>query len=184
MLAAVRIQRFDAWHLLVFRSRESPQDTISHLSLRQGQENRSFKVPERYFTQLQISAKNVPKAEKSSKLYFPKAESIRKITGGHFQDEAAYAKQWIASLSAETVCACSDGSSCGPARSAWGYNLYRGGQVIGSDSGPLIGAEVYDAEIFGDQHSPRRNLGKSRRLPNKGAPRQLHNCKSSKNRPN
>ena len=82
--AAARIQRLDAWHLLVFRSREVPKDTTSRLGLRIGQKNQTFKFLERYLTRLHISAKNVPLAERPGKLYFPKAESITKITGGDF----------------------------------------------------------------------------------------------------
>ncbi len=37
------------------------------------------------------------------------------------------------------------------AKSAWGYTLFRKGQIIGSDAGPLWGAEAYDAEILGAQ---------------------------------
>ena len=104
-------------------------------------------------------------AEGPGKLYFPKAEPIRQLTGGDKQQEAAHAKQWIASLSDETVCAYSDGSSCGPARSAWGYILYKGGQMIGSDAGPLPGAEVYDAEIFGAQKALEGAIGKAGSSP-------------------
>ena len=133
--AAARVQRLDTWHPLVFRSREEPKDTINRLGLRAGQKDRTFKVPDRYLTRLQMSAKTMPVAEKPGKIYYPKGKPISDSLGGRKQDEVLHAKQWIASLSDKTICAYSDGSSCGPARSAWGYALYRNGQMIGKEAG-------------------------------------------------
>lgn len=116
-------------------------------------------------------------AEGPGKMYFPRDEPIRQLTGGDKQYEVAHAKQWIASLSDKTVCAYSNGSSCGPARSAWGYTLYKGGQMIGSDAGTLPGAEVYDAEIFGAQKAPEGALEKADGCPIKVL---LDNCTAAR----
>nr|CCA28121.1 hypothetical protein SS1G_12417 [Albugo laibachii Nc14] len=151
LLAAARIQRLDAWHPLVFRARESPKETISRLKLRAGQKDRAFTVPERYLTRLQISARSIPTAEGHGHLFFPRGEPKIQSTGDDKQDEKALVKQWMSSLPSDTVLAYSDGSSCGPARSAWGYVLYKEGQLIGQGAGAMPGAEVYDAEILGAQ---------------------------------
>ncbi len=149
--AAARIQRMDTWHPLLTRSQEGPKETISRLGLRAGQKSRTFTNPERYLTRLQVSLQNLPVAVESGNLFFPKAELKSQSTRLDKQTEAAQAKTWIANLSADTVCAYPDGSSCGLARSAWGYTLFRGRQMIGIGSGPLLGAEAYDAELLGAQ---------------------------------
>ena len=103
----------------MFRARESPKETISRLKLRAGQKDRSFTVPERYLTRFQISARSIPSAEGPGHLFFPRGEPKIQSMGGDRQDEKALVKQWMASLPSDTVLAYSDGSSCGPARSAW-----------------------------------------------------------------
>ncbi|KAI1005671.1 hypothetical protein K3495_g2547 [Podosphaera aphanis] len=123
--AAARIQRLDVWHPLVLKSRESLKETISRFGLR------------------------LPAAEGPGRIHYPKGELNNKPLELDRQLEAEHAKQWIANFPSDTVCAYSDGSSCGPAKSAWGYSLYRRGQLIASGAGPIHGTEVYDAEILG-----------------------------------
>ncbi|KAI0992184.1 hypothetical protein K3495_g16002, partial [Podosphaera aphanis] len=149
--AATRIQRMDTWHPLLMRSQEGPKETINRLGLRAGQKSRTFTNPERYLTRLQTSLQNVPSAVESGKLFFPKAERNCQVARLDKQSEATQAKLWIGNLSTDTICAYSDGSSCGWARSAWAYTLFRGRQMIGSGAGALLGAEAYDAEVLGAQ---------------------------------
>ncbi|KAI0994090.1 hypothetical protein K3495_g14093, partial [Podosphaera aphanis] len=163
--AAARIQRLDVWHPLVLRSRESSKETINRLGLRAGQKSRSFTFPERYFTRLQISARNMPAAEGPGRLYYPKGELNNKPLELDRQLEAEHAKQWISNLPSNTVCAYSDGSSCGPAKSAWGYTLYRRGQLIASGAGPMHGAEIYDAELLGAQKALEAAMSKAGTSP-------------------
>ena len=92
LLTAARIQRLDAWHPLVFRARENPKETINRLNLRAGQKDRSFTVPERYLTRLQMSARSVPTAEGTGCLFFPRGEPKIKSMGGDSQDEKALVK--------------------------------------------------------------------------------------------
>ncbi|KAI0998038.1 hypothetical protein K3495_g10151 [Podosphaera aphanis] len=163
--AAARIQRLDVWHPLVLRSRESPKETISRLGIRVGQKSRLFTFPERYFTRLQISARNLPAAEGPGRLQYPKGELNNKPLELDRQLEAEHGKQWIAKLPSDTVCAYSDGSSYGPAKSAWRYTLYRRGQLIASGAGPMHGVEVFDAELLGAQKALESAISKAGTSP-------------------
>ena len=147
--SAARMRRMDAWHPLALRAAEDPKDTIKRLGLRSGQRDRLFRQPERYMTRLQISVRQVPTAEGPGKLYFP--HGLPASTPGSREKEARSGsiKRWLTSLPANAVCAFSDGSSSGPGQSAWGYVVYQGGKLAGSGSGPLPGAEVFDAEVVG-----------------------------------
>ena len=127
--AASRIQRLDALHPLVFRSREGSTLTINRLQLRTGHKNRAISMLDRCLLRLQINSKSVPTAEGPGKLYYPRGKPTGKSVGCDKKMEADHAKQWIASLSEKTVCAHSDGSSCGPAISEWGYTIYRAGPM-------------------------------------------------------
>ncbi|KAI0997565.1 hypothetical protein K3495_g10621 [Podosphaera aphanis] len=129
--AATRVQRLDTRHPLVIRSQEGPKETIRRLGLRAGQKNRAFKNPERYLTRLQNSFQSVPAAVETAKLFSPIAERNSQSGRLDKQTEAKQAKRWIKNLSINTVCAYPDGSSCGLAKSAWGYTLFREGQMIG-----------------------------------------------------
>lgn len=67
--AAARILKLDTWHPLAIRSREGFKGTIYRLGLRAGLDDRTFTVPERYLTRLQISIQNVPTAEEPINTY-------------------------------------------------------------------------------------------------------------------
>lgn len=149
----------------MFRARENPKETISRLKLRAGQKDRSFTVPERYLTRLQISVRSISTAEGLGNLFFPRGEPKIKSVGGDRQDEKALVKQWMTCLPSNTVFAYSDGSSCGPAGSAWGFLLYREGQMIGQGAGAMPGAEVYDAEILGAQKALEAAISKAGKSP-------------------
>ena len=56
---------------------------------------------------------------------------------------------WLRDLPPGTLCVYLDGSSTVPAYSAYGYAIYRGGELIASGGNFLPGAEVFDAEITG-----------------------------------
>ena len=107
----------------------------------------------------------MPTAEDPGKLHYPTARPTSESTGNDKKAEADHAKQWIASLSAETVCAYSDGFSCGPAKSAWGYTLYSTGQMIGSGSGSIPVVEAYDAEQLGAQKAMEEAIKKAKGGP-------------------
>ena len=147
--AAARIQRMDLWHILVAKSQEVLKEIINHLRLRAGQKKRSFINPERYSTILQTSIQNVPTAVEFGRLFYPKLDRSYQSATLYKQSEDTLAKHWIENSPADTLCAYSDGSSCGLAKSAWGYILFRGRQMIGSGAGPLLGAEAYDGELLG-----------------------------------
>ena len=55
----------------------------------------------------------------------------------------------VSFLLAETIFAFSDGPSSGPGKSARGFVVNQECKLVGSGSGPLPGAEVFDAEIIG-----------------------------------
>ncbi|KAI1004009.1 hypothetical protein K3495_g4203 [Podosphaera aphanis] len=59
---------------------------------------------------------------------------------------------WLSRLPQDCLCAYSDRSGAAESRSAWGFAVYFGGTTTNlelSNSGPLVGAEVYDAEVHG-----------------------------------
>lgn len=146
LLAAARIRRLDEWHPLVFRSSETLKETISRLGLRNGKKDRPFTLPERYLTHLQMSVKILPDSEGPARPQEPLSEIRGELIRLDKRKKANRVKLWIANLPSETVFAYSDGSSCGRARSAWRYSLYRGGQMIGNGSGPMLGAEILRAQ--------------------------------------
>ena len=86
------------------------------------------------------------------------------------KNKSDYAKAWIQNLSPETICAYSDGSSSCPARSAWGYAVYKGNRLIGSDAGIILRAEVYDAYLL-DQESLGSSCNIGRRVSHQDTPR-------------
>lgn len=112
-----------------------------------------------------MSARNLPDAESPGRLHYPTGEFNSKPSEVDRQLEAEHAKQWIANLPSHTVCAYSDGSSCGPVKSEWGYALYRQGQLIVSGAGPMPGAEVYVAELLGAQKAQEAAISKAGSSP-------------------
>lgn len=147
--SAARMRRMDAWHPLAIRAAEDPKETIRRLGLRSGQRNRLFRQPERYMTRLQMSVRRVPTAEGPGKLYFPRGTPASNPCSRENEARSGSIKRWLASRPANTVFAFSDGSSLGPGKSAWGYVVYQGVKLVASGSGPLPGAEVFDAEVVG-----------------------------------
>ena len=143
------MRRKDVWHPLALRAAEGLKDTIRRLDLRSGQRDRLFRQPERYMTRLQMSVRQVPIAEGPGKLYFPHGSPAPTPCSHEKEARSGSIKRWLASLTAETICAFSDGSSSGPEQSAWGYLVHQRGKLVGSGSGPLPGAEIFDAEILG-----------------------------------
>ena len=128
---------------------EDPKEEIGRLVLRLGQRNRFFRQPERYLTRLQISVRRVPTDEDPAKLHLPHGSPAPTPYSQEKGARSRSIQRWLASLLAETICAFSDGSSSDSGKSAWGYVLYQGGKLVGSGSGPLPGAEVFDAEVVG-----------------------------------
>ena len=144
-----RIRRLDSYHPLASRANETPKDAIKRLKLREGQNERVFRVPERYQTRLQNANVILPASEAPGEL---RQSSNTRATARAKCDKKEKAKQfkiWLRNLPAGTLCVYSDGSSSGPAVSAYGYAVYKNGAILASGSKLLLGAEVYDAEIAG-----------------------------------
>ncbi|KAI0999584.1 hypothetical protein K3495_g8615 [Podosphaera aphanis] len=79
-------------------------------------------------------------------LFYPRLCSTDKATA------AGTTTNWLSRLPQDCLCAYSDGSGAAESRSAWGFAVYSGGTTTNlelSNSGPLAGAEVYDAEVHG-----------------------------------
>ena len=66
-----RIRRLDSYHPLATRASETPKDAIKRLKLREGQNERVFRVPERYFTRLQNANHSLPASEAPEQLRQP-----------------------------------------------------------------------------------------------------------------
>lgn len=66
---------------------------------------------------------------------------------------AEEAGAWITSLPSNTVAAYADGASSGNALSAWGTAIYCKGLLMATNSGPLAGGEICDAELVALQEA-------------------------------
>ena len=93
-----RIRRFDNYHPLATRANETPKDAIKRLKLREGQNERVFRVPERYVTRLQNANHTLPVSEAPGDLRQP---SNARITVRAKCDKKEKAKQiqiWLRNL--------------------------------------------------------------------------------------
>jgi len=75
--------------------------------------------------------------------YFPPVPRAHKPK----QVAAEEATAWLAILPANTITAFADGATSGNALSAWGAAVYHKGDLVATDSSPLAGNEICDAEL-------------------------------------
>lgn len=144
-----RIRRLDSYHPLATRANETPKDAIKRLKLREGQNGRVFRVPERYSTRLQNASHNLPASEAPDELRQPRNSRATARPKCDKKEKAKQIQIWLGNLPAGTICVYTDGSSTGPAVSAYGYAVYKDTVLIASGGKFLPGAEIYDAEITG-----------------------------------
>ena len=145
--STARIRRLDSYNPLASRANETPKDASKRLKLRQGQNERVFRVPERYQTRLQIANFILPASEAPGELRKICNKTATTKAKCNKKEKAKKIKVWLRNLPAGTLCIYSDGSSSGPAVSAYGYAVYKDGVLLASGGKLLPGAEVYDAEI-------------------------------------
>ena len=101
-----------------------------------------WKSPDSHRSRLQRASDLVPRSERPRVLQAPDHEPCQL---GHRSST-----DWREGIHRGDLCAFSDGSSAGPGRSSWGFQITSGtGLALAEGCGPLLGTEVFDAELEG-----------------------------------
>lgn len=150
LLFAARIRRLNESHPLRLRALESTEAARRQLGLRVS--NRGRQPADRiHDSRIQRTSRLLPETEGPPLPWRPTLPPPR-LCGIDKVTAARITMDWLSRLPSHCVCAYSDGSGAAESRSAWGFTVYFGGTTTNlepSDSGLLVGAEDYDAEVHG-----------------------------------
>lgn len=138
---AARINSLDDRHPLRIRACVCPNIG----TLKYKRKPKLSKRPETQMSRIQRCYAQLPPAEAAEPLPAPVYTDNLGIKSEGVEAHV----QWVRKISAEDICAFSDGSWEGHGRSSWCFVLQRNGRNFHNDQGILHGGEVYDAELMG-----------------------------------
>lgn len=150
LLASARIRWHNKHYSLRLSALESTQAAKCRLGLRISNRGQ-YPVNQIHGSRVQRTSRILPETEAPPPLLRPTPPPLW-LCGTDENATARITMKWLSRLPHNCLYAYSDESSAVVSYSAWGFAVYFSGTTINlelSYSGPLAGAEVYDAEVHG-----------------------------------